>query len=737
MNDDGQPSDDSSGNSTSKSTAQRSLEIHLQETLQQIRDGAISPEQAADRLLQDTSSEHPPSPSQQSLSPPPFSPLQQTPQAEPASESLLAIINRLGTPPPDVLDNWRDQFTAIAQSHELYFSEPIPPPDASRWHLDSSGHIVWLDAPDSANLASPEKSESSRPSMTSLDRIERFLDFIADHDEPYRSPVSDGTPDDETLASGLSQYGESSRVEKKRQTAAMFAEAIAKRQGRPLAEASGTSLRERGSNANSSKVSTIAYAVFGLLAIGALVGIIINSQQSNESRNATVQLPEQTVSPRQSIARNELDAEASSASPQPSEPADLQMLQPELDGPGQSLKDELIETQDDRISVSNPLAMTVPAQDHAQPDATANEKNDTPSEPESMVDSLLEDVAEPPKLDGKRLDAVDDVLPPEQPQVTTDLITQSVLLPPRDDVQNVIQLGNANSLPTGLSFPFEIPLALDQVDGKIRIMDSRQNIPVGEFTKTPDDVVEFRWAPEAITTSSSGYLPHGRVDFGDAGSSYLRPTVQAKPLQILFETPNTHPTWDLHASLPPRVSRLAIDVDTPEEIEYAWIKTHEPDAPQRTSGFLVFTPTDGETIALAVQMDLRCSRKLSCRIRLGCRLDSSMPWQLLSRPLLNQMADQVTVALQSLTNQRTQMDAAYDNATNAERRVLRVRRDPIDSAYEKTQIFAQRLQELRALMERVERDVRLRLNVTVLWPEDAAGNAPIEQTLFEMVAPSE
>ena len=168
---------------------------------------------------------------------------------------------------------------------------------------------------------------------------------------------------------------------------------------------------------------------------------------------------------------------------------------------------------------------------------------------------------------------------------------------------------------------------------------------------------------------------------------------------------------------------MSVDFDLPEVtqqrdgIELGWIEPVDVTSPRRTRGLAVLTPTDGETISVGIRFDFRCTRKLSARVRLFGRLDSNMPWQLISRGVLENAADEVTARATRLSQMSTQMAAMYSRAGTDGRRALRPRRDAIEQESERMVEISKRLAELDSLCRRIEVEVRARIRVWVQWPD--------------------
>ena len=183
------------------------------------------------------------------------------------------------------------------------------------------------------------------------------------------------------------------------------------------------------------------------------------------------------------------------------------------------------------------------------------------------------------------------------------------------------------------------------------------------------------------------------------------------------------PSWDLRHPIPPRVTRFSIDFDLPDEIEAGWIESMEPDSLRRSHGLAMLTLQDDDAVSLGIRFDIRCSRKLSCRLRFAGRLDASMPWQVVSVPRLEQYASQLTQQAIVVSNEAQRLDAVYEIAGSSGRRILRIKQKRNDALAEIIRVTSKRVAQLQTLMAMLEAGGTLSVRVWVEWPDTT-------QTLF-------
>ena len=242
-----------------------------------------------------------------------------------------------------------------------------------------------------------------------------------------------------------------------------------------------------------------------------------------------------------------------------------------------------------------------------------------------------------------------------------------------------------------------------------------------------DEASEFRWEGEPTSTLVST-LSQGRLVDSEGKVVYLRPHVTADPWPVRVGKSDEMPSWDLGHPIGQRGCRVSIAFDLPKEVEEAWIEPVESDSPRRTRAVAMVTPQDGETVALGIRLDVRCGRKLSCRVRYAGRLDPSMPWQVVSTAGLEQFASQLSAQAIVVRNEADRLDRVERLADAAGRRILQVKQERNDQRAESIAIALERVAELQSLIARLEAAATLRLRLWVEWPDR-------EQVLFSMTSP--
>ncbi len=157
-----------------------------------------------------------------------------------------------------------------------------------------------------------------------------------------------------------------------------------------------------------------------------------------------------------------------------------------------------------------------------------------------------------------------------------------------------------------------------------KIVDTRNDAIVARIAADASGT-RLTWVEDAGDSSPAASLIHGRLTNETGSVIYLRPTIEAESWPIDLQRADVRPTWDLRWPIPPRISRLAIEFDVPEEIEIRWLEPIQPTELRRTRGLAVLTPQDSETVALGMRLDVGCGRKLSVRVRFAARLARQCP----------------------------------------------------------------------------------------------------------------
>ncbi|WP_157593987.1 hypothetical protein [Rubripirellula obstinata] len=319
--------------------------------------------------------------------------------------------------------------------------------------------------------------------------------------------------------------------------------------------------------------------------------------------------------------------------------------------------------------------------------------------------------------------------PDELQQATRSVTSTAIQLPPMDQVAPMIlddQFPGAEASKTlTLTFPDDTELSIKPTDdsGVWNIVNDKGTRAIGIIDATTNNLT-FAWAADAAKIAGARSLHHGRLSSGDGSAFFLRPKVQAEPWSIRLDQPDMRPTWNLTAPIPPSVSRMSVEIDLPEELEMTWVEPIPIDSPRRARGLAIIKPLDSESVDLAIKFDVRCSRKLSCRLRYAARLDSSMPWQLVSRDSLELFANQLAGRAELVSREADRLQNVYDMAGSRGKRIIRIKQKYNDGLADSLRQYADRIAELQSLVASVESGAAIRFRVWVMWPSGQ------EQTLF-------
>jgi hypothetical protein len=190
-------------------------------------------------------------------------------------------------------------------------------------------------------------------------------------------------------------------------------------------------------------------------------------------------------------------------------------------------------------------------------------------------------------------------------------------------------------------------------------------------------------------------------------------TIVADPLVLSIETSDQQPTWDLKQPIPTSGVRLAINFDLPDGIHEGWIEPVDEMSPRRLRAIAIVTPENEESVAIGIRFDVRCSAKLSIRMRFAARLDPTLPWQMISRDTLLKSIDYVGAQSALASTQLAQIEAFYSKADSNQKRSIREQRDAARIQVEQFKLVLMRLAELRELADKLETDGRLMLKLSL------------------------
>ena len=306
----------------------------------------------------------------------------------------------------------------------------------------------------------------------------------------------------------------------------------------------------------------------------------------------------------------------------------------------------------------------------------------------------------------------------EVPQQIRPSRDRFVELPPSDDreTETVIDQSAASIERLEFPHPFSIALSDPATDGTLDLINQQNGNRIAHLIRTGPATV-FRWSDNAARDGQSQKLVHGRLVLSGGQSVYLRPSIETDPYSISLDPRRWRPSWLLGTPLLADVSRLEIDLSVPDSIDLAWHTPFDSARPHHGTAIAILTPTDGETVAIAVKLDIDCSRKLSCRMQFGGRLDPALPWIPLSRASFATEYASRTENLSKLVMQRGMFEQRYRSASQMDRTMMRTDGLRMDAAIERSEAVLERLDLLGELAVKIEQNAKLHLHALVQWPD--------------------
>ena len=573
------------------------------------------------------------------------------------AETLASSIARLGSPPRDVIEVWCRKLQQAAAVYERETSQPFPAIDLERWTIDSYGQLTWREFPHAFDRDEEQGKPEHPQSIEHIDQFRRRLlgEQLAREEDGSSSPLP------ATLEAGQLEVIRAPRYPTKRTGALVVA----------VATTLGLiffATRESPFFATRESPEEVA-------------------QRSDRSASASESVPEaqtfNAINSDQTPQSNDLETFES-----------MVAMDPEVNDP---LADSDVLTLDLRMPAAGDLLDQANAEVESSGESVemSHGRDDARSE---ESDALADDDAQPPE---------------EAPQETR-LSTATVELTPVGDTDTPTLLSDASPKELQLAFPFDVPLEMTTLAGHWLIRDTRNDLPIAKISG--GDPTEFQWVTTAKQSPNATSLVHGRL-IDEAGNiTYLRPSMKAEPWSIRLDASDVRPTWDLRQPIPPRVSRLTVEFQLPDEIELGWIEPIDPEEIRRCRGLAVLTPKDHESVAVGMRLDVRCGRKLSCRMRFAARLDPAMPWQMVTGSSLVEFADRLSEQAAAVSREKTRLDTVYQQAGSQGRQVLRIKQQRNDAQAERISETLERVAQLQTLISRLETDAALRFRITVQWP---------------------
>ena len=624
-------------------------------------------------------------------------------------ESLESLIGRLGTPPDDIIDAWCKQLccAALIHHHETGHSLPVIAP--SKWSVDHEGHLIW-----NGFMFVSHDDQWPEPDRGSLINILAFRESLLPE---AKATESKHTPPAIPHVPGL-----------RRETTPSKSKLVSEKHTKPRAAKTSKRGQYIGGGLLAASLAVMAAILVNVNAkkpeapqTQSVASSDVFAPGKSQLADASSQLaPEVTSDSAADVLSTEPIGESSegisNADSSPSEFATLESSETAV-GSSNNIDDASGLGLD--VSVDMSLGSLIP-------NSTTSAEETSPASDDTNPDNTDPDNTDPAAKmpigmgDGPTVDPLadnDSPSPDESPQTTRTAETAAIELPPigeRETRAELIAASAAESLT--LDFPFSVNLSMKPTESSKSVIQNSQNEEGVGYVTLDDGAANFQWAEQAARVSGGTSLLHGRIRAGD-DVVFLRPVIEADALTFEFDRADIQPTWDLRGPIPPRITRLAVELDVPEEVELGWVEPIDPADLRRTRGVAVFQSKDNEKVAMGMRFDIRCSRKLSIRIRFAGRLDAQAPWQLVSQPMLDQLANNVANQQTRISAQITQVSTAYSTAPSYQKRSIRDRRDALEDQAETLREFARRLADFQGLMTQLQAGAQLKLRVWVQWPD--------------------
>ncbi|MFK8114502.1 MAG: hypothetical protein AB8B91_20040 [Rubripirellula sp.] len=592
------------------------------------------------------------------------------------AETLDSLIDRLGHPPSDITEVWCEQATQVTIKYLNRSGQSLPPFELDEWLLDATGNLSWRDV-----TYESDRETRFTPTAESQFYVEQFRRSLhPELDVANAGELATDSPKRQTQTDSLPEHPE------------------------PAANAR---LGPRGRQ---------ALLAAGVLACAATGGMILYNASSvsevSQTPEPATPPPSTSIFSPETISGSDFATESNA--PTASELETLETIESMTEAEFAELESNV--QADSTFSLDDLMPATASFVPPRQPMTNIDAANDNDL---SMNSSELAAGETKPASEMSANDSVDAALdddtsaPDESPQQTRTSKTMAIRLPDIETTDATL-LTNAKPSSLRLEFPFEVPLELvGQTPWEIR--DTRKNILVASIASAAEGI-DLAWSKDAAGSASVSALAHGRVET-DSGKIYLRPSIEAAPWPIRLDQPDVMPTWNLAHAIPPRVTNLTIDFQLPEEIELGWIEPIEPGSLRRTRGLAVLTPKDSESISLGIRFDIRCSRKLTVRVRFAARLDPSMPWQIVSNSMLDQLANQLTAQASLVSAEATRLERVASTAGSTGRRYLRIKQDRNDDRGEMVRTTSLRVAQLQSMIAGLEAEGAVEMKVWVQWPD--------------------
>ncbi len=673
------------------------------------------------------------------------------------TESVRDILARLGPPPPDIADIWCEQARAIADDIASRTGQPLAPIDLADWLVDPHGTVGVRWRPSTRENSGPDHPITSvsaaADTVDNIDTIneKRLAEFrnqvcgelsppqpthdppttsslpvhvseIPDQTSPDQTSPDDASPDDaspDDASLGDTSLGDEASAD---------AESKKRRRRSPV------------------PTRNIAFAVVAgclvLLAAWWLTGRSSISPDSADTQvTATPDAAGLTPRVHQPDAASfgngtkfPNEADASDALP-PQTLESFAMTDPAADVDHSLTESTSLLPFDSLVPAMNPSHFETSPQ--PQPvdasSSTSSEQNSLADKDFSAAASLDESSlsirvgdADVPQADALATHPENEA--PESPQSVRTVKVQSFQLPAIDETAVSQPIGDWPVTDTvldrlALEFPLPISIAMKRSPAATAnpaavfdLLDTRNQTSLALLSRQSDGLA-FQWQDTAKSSSQSRLLLHGRLRDTTGNVIYFRPRIEADAWTLAFDKSDFHPSWDLDGLLPPKVARLKIEFDLPDEVEEAWIEPIDPASPRRTSGIAVLALKDNENVRVGLRFDIKCTTKLACQIRVAGRLDPAFAWQTFTEAGLADFANVLLSQADLVQQQIANVEAIYDRADTDGRRILRPRRTAIKSHAEQLTELSRRVAELQSLVALLQTSAKLRFRVSVQWSD--------------------
>ncbi|MCA9137791.1 MAG: hypothetical protein KDB00_13560 [Planctomycetales bacterium] len=329
-------------------------------------------------------------------------------------------------------------------------------------------------------------------------------------------------------------------------------------------------------------------------------------------------------------------------------------------------------------------------------------------------------------LDGDN--AEDDV--PELPQDTRPTVDRFVDLPPEAKTDLITTIDDLGVAIRRIEFPFDSPIELASAaaDGSLDVVDRKTGNPFARLS-TDGKSTQFAWLEDAANNGAASQLIHGRLIDENGGTIFLRPSIESNPFALSLDQRRRRPSWTIGAPILPDLTRLEIDLAVPKTIDLAWQNPFNAARPRRGSAVAILNPKDGETVSIAVKMDIECTRKLTCKMHYAYQLGPNMAWWPLTESGFAEHSNLIKTNWEHIEFRRVQAEQDYGSAGIADRKLMKRKMDDIQRIQEQLEQIAERMRMLRSLAVEIETNVTLSMHLYVQWPDS-------QQTLLRTVTPN-